>query len=81
MIKWIIIAVVFGFVGSTIAKTKGRDRILWFVLCTLIPLLVIAIFMLPAIAAKGRTKECPLCAEAIQEDVKFCKHCGMSNLE
>ncbi len=73
MIKWIIIALIFGFVGSSLAKYKGRNQLLWGVLCTLFPLLVIAILLLPP----GETKKCPHCAEIIKTDANLCKHCGM----
>ncbi len=77
MIRWIIISVVFGVVGSILAQTKGRSQILWFTLCAVIPLLVIAVLMLPAIAAAGVTKKCSHCAEIVKEDATMCKYCGM----
>jgi hypothetical protein len=76
--KWIIIALVFGFVGVSLAKHKGRNQILWGILCTIIPLLVIAILLLPTVEADGLTKKCPHCAEIIKADASFCKHCGMA---
>ena len=77
MIRWIIISVVFGVVGSILAQKKGRSQILWFALCAVVPLLVIAVLMLPAIAAAGVTKKCPHCAEIVKEDATMCKYCEM----
>ena len=78
MIRYIILAVVAGIVGAILARPKGRSPILWFILCAIIPLLIIAIAMLPSVVAKGFTKQCPHCAEIIKEDATRCKHCGVN---
>ena len=75
-IRLIIIIAVFGFVGSVIAKNKGRNQLVWFFLC-MIPPLLIAIYLLPDLVAEGYTKRCSHCAEIIKEDATMCKHCGM----
>lgn len=77
MIRIIIIAAVFGFAGSVIAKNKGRNQLVWFVLCAFIPPLIIAVALLPMIEAQGYTKKCAHCSEIIKEDATMCKHCGM----
>ncbi len=79
MVRWIIVAIVFGAVGGTLAKTKGRNQLLWFTLCAVVPLFIIAILLLPMVIAKGYTKKCAHCAEIIKEDATICKHCGMGN--
>lgn len=78
MIRYIIFIVVAGIVGGILARPKGRSPILWFILCALVPLLVIAIAMLPSVIAEGFTKKCPYCAEIIKEEAKVCKYCGLS---
>ena len=80
MVRYILIAIVAGIAGSILARHKGRSPVLWFILCTIVPLLVIAIALLPSLVAKGYTKKCPHCAEIIKEDATFCKHCGIGNL-
>ena len=79
MIRYIILAVVAGMVGAILARPKGRSPILWFILCTIVPVLIIAIALLPALEAKGYNKKCSHCAEIIKENATICKYCGMDN--
>ncbi len=79
MIRYIILIVIAGIVGATLAKSKGRSQLLWFCLCALIPLLVIAILFLPMAEKKGFTKKCSYCDEIIKAKATVCKFCGMIN--
>jgi len=76
LIRYFILLVVAGIVGGIIAMRKGRNPLLWFIICALIPLLVAVILVLPPVVSRGYTKKCPFCAEIIKEDATFCKHCG-----
>lgn len=77
MIRYFILIVVAGIAGAALAKQKGRSPILWFLLCAIIPLLVIAIALLPPVVAIGINKRCPHCAEIIKENATVCKYCRM----
>ena len=76
MFRFFILLTILGFVGSIIARKKGRNPLIWFILCVLFPLLIAVIALFPAMASKGYTKKCLYCAEIIKEDAGFCKHCG-----
>ena len=78
MIRYILIVIVAGIVGASLARPKGRSPVLWFLLCAIVPLLVIAIALLPPVVTKGITKRCPHCAEISKEAAEVCKYCGLS---
>ncbi|HLG02401.1 MAG TPA: zinc ribbon domain-containing protein [Bacteroidia bacterium] len=77
MIRIILLMVVAGIVGAIIARAKGRNPAIWFLLSAILPVLVIAVALLPSVIAQGINKKCPHCAEVIKEDATVCKYCGM----
>ena len=78
MYRYLILAIIAGIIGSIVARRKGYNQIVWFILCATVPLLIVVILILPTKVAKGLTKKCNNCAEIIKEDAMVCKHCGYS---
>lgn len=76
MVRYVLLLIITGIVGGIIARRKGRNPILWFILCAIVPLLVAVVIALPPLVSKGYTKKCSYCAEIIKEDAMVCKHCG-----
>ena len=79
MYRYLAIAIIAGIVGSSIAQRKGHNRFLWFILCAVVPLLIIVILVLPTKVAMGLTKKCIFCSEIIKSDARLCKYCGYAN--
>jgi hypothetical protein len=77
MVRYVILVVVVGIAGGLIARPKGRSPLLWFLLCAMVPPLIIAIALLPSVASRGVTKKCPHCSEIIKHDATVCKYCGL----
>ena len=76
MLRYVILLAIAGMIGGIIARRKGRNPILWFFLCAIVPLLIAVIMVFPLRVSKGYTKTCPYCAEIIKENAMVCKHCG-----
>jgi hypothetical protein len=76
MVRYVILIVVAGIVGASLARPKGRSPVLWFLLCAVLPLLVIAIALLPPVLSHGITKRCPFCHEIVKANARVCKFCG-----
>jgi hypothetical protein len=76
MYRFLIIAIIAGIAGGILARVKGYNQVLWVVLCTVIPLLVLVILILPSKVYQGQIKRCPKCTTPVKEGEKVCRHCG-----
>jgi len=47
MLTILIIALVFGIMGSIVASTKKKSSVLWFIICFFLPLAVLIILVIP----------------------------------
>ena len=76
MYRYLIIAAIAGISGGIIARTKGYNQLLWGILCTVIPLLVLVILVMPVRVYDGKIKKCSHCSSVIREGEAICRHCG-----
>ena len=76
MYRFIVFQVLVGILGGIIASRKGRNPVLWGLLCCMVPLLVLIIGVLPPLVKRGRTKACPFCGKVLQESDTACMYCG-----
>jgi hypothetical protein len=76
MMRYVLFMAVVGLAGAFLAAHKGRNPLLWFLLCALAPLLLLALAMLPSLPVRGSTQKCPSCAMLIPAVAKKCRYCG-----
>jgi hypothetical protein len=76
MYRYLIIAVITGIAGGIIARSKGYNQFLWVLLCTVIPMLLLVILILPVRVYEGQIKKCPHCTAVVREGETVCRHCG-----
>jgi hypothetical protein len=76
MYRYLIIAVISGISGGIIARAKGYNQFLWGVLCTVIPLLVLVILVMPVRVYEVQIKKCPHCGALVREGDTSCRQCG-----
>ncbi len=72
----LLIFLIAGAAGALIADKKGRDRLIWFLLCFFFPPLLLLLLFLPLKLTGGKTKRCPFCARVISVKETSCKYCG-----
>jgi hypothetical protein len=75
----IILFILFlpAILGGFLAKSKGRNVVVWFMLSGLFWLpIIILLFLPPAREVEGKYRECPKCKEIIKWQALVCKHCN-----
>lgn len=66
-----------GMIGGYVARSKGRNPLLWFLLNTLFPpTLMITFFQGPARAVAGHYRQCPKCSEYSKWREEVCRFCN-----
>ena len=80
MSQWAFVGIFFilpGLLGAWIARTKGRNPLLWFLLnCLFPPTLMVTIFQRPLREVKGHYRRCPRCREFSKWRETSCRFCG-----
>ena len=72
----VIVWLITGVIGASLAKNKGRSPVIWFLLCAFFWLALLIIILLPpAKEVTGKFRECPSCREFVKWDAIICKHC------
>jgi hypothetical protein len=74
-----IICIIFGLFGSRLAAYRGRDAVMWFLLCAVFPpFIFLLIYFKPKKNDKQQIRQCPYCKQFIEWKATVCKHCKRS---
>lgn len=72
----LVFFVVPGVVGARLAWSKGRNWLVWLVLCFCCPpTLMVCIFQSPVKEVPGQYRKCPQCGEFLKWREPSCKYC------
>ena len=71
----IIVGIFFGVVAAVIARYKGRNEFVWFVVGFLFQIIGLIVVFFPPVVKMGVNKLCPRCAEIVKANATLCKHC------
>lgn len=79
ILQFVYIGVFFllpGATGAWLARTKGRNPLLWFLLnCLFPPTLMVTFFQKPARPVQGHYRQCPKCSEFSKWRETECRFC------
>jgi len=71
-----LIVLVSGVMGGCMAANRGRNVIIWSLLCAMLPpLLLVIYFSKPRCEVEGKFRRCSNCGELIRWHEPVCKHC------
>ena len=84
---YVILWLLFGFVGALAAQSKERSGLGWFLIGLLFGPFVFLVFLLPSkteqqvkdaqlTGAAGEYRKCPMCAEVVRKEAIKCRYCG-----
>jgi hypothetical protein len=73
---YIVFALACGIFGGWIGRAKGSSFFIWFLLCTVIPLALIAVVLYRRDFEEPDT-QCPRCGKHVKFYEALCTRCGM----
>jgi RNA polymerase subunit RPABC4/transcription elongation factor Spt4 len=71
----LVLSLLAAALGAWVAVKKGRNWIVWGLLCFFFPLSFIVLLVMPRVLARGLTKRCPECGRVIPHDAVNCEYC------
>ncbi len=71
----VLIFLIAGLAGALIADRKGRDKLIWGLVCFFLPPVLLLLLFLPPGAARGRTRRCPYCTKVVSLKDATCRFC------
>lgn len=74
--KVFFLTLIAGVAGALIADKKGRNWILWGLICAIVPFLLLLLILLSSKVRPGMAIRCPFCGKPTQEGLAFCGQCG-----